>query len=362
MYNISLDETKNVLFINDIEYSLWGKDKNKDEVYDFLLECIEDKDFSVLISGNADYFPNKLSVSGCFHEGFEHLDFFIVTRIDSKFKISGSFDYRWNKWDHSIPFEDYLENLLIGLGAINDSDSIESNLDHDNNILEISIDFSCPAYTAPKKKILDIARNIRELHYSICTKLFSKNNANRLLVNLNLKEEYRPAIIQYLSYFTEFLVGLGIKATSSLQQFGERTLFEVTPETKEEAIEKIYQALDIFLNLPEKTNNISISPIATIEAEVRTQQLLSVVEHLRSQLRLSQALVSIKEQELSIYRDQQSENLRSIIKMDVVEAGTENSELKLLGGIIKIQEYKGKFFNIDVPKIIKSVLSKTGHI
>lgn len=79
---------------------------------------------------------------------------------------------------------------------------------------------------------------------------------------------------QYLLYFIQFLQDLGIRATSNLKEEAGNILFSITPTDSRSALERIREALALYLNLPS-------SPIAYDEsfASIRLQQQIENLQH-----------------------------------------------------------------------------------
>ncbi len=79
---------------------------------------------------------------------------------------------------------------------------------------------------------------------------------------------------QYLLYFAQFLRDLGINATSNLKNKRGKFFFQFTPTDDIEALDKIRQALAVYLNLPS-------SPIVYDDsfAAMRLHQQIDNLQH-----------------------------------------------------------------------------------
>ncbi len=89
------------------------------------------------------------------------------------------------------------------------------------------------------------SRNLKE---SIKNNLHKSNF--QLNVRFNFPEQFKTPCEQYLLYFAQFLQDLGISATSNLKEEAGKVLFSVTPTDDKEALDKIREALAVYLNLP----------------------------------------------------------------------------------------------------------------
>lgn len=93
--------------------------------------------------------------------------------------------------------------------------------------------------------------------------------------------EIRSACQQYLIYFSQFLSDLGIEAETSLRQDAQRVLFTVMPGNPEEGLDKIREALEIYLSFP---GNEHFSEAAATVNDIAVYQLVEEVYSLRSKL------------------------------------------------------------------------------
>lgn len=101
-----------------------------------------------------------------------------------------------------------------------------------------------------------------------------KSNPNELKISLEFPEQIKASCEQYLLYFAQFLRDLGINTTSNLKEDAGKVLFSVTPTDDFEALDKIREALAVYLNLP-------ASPIVYDEsfAAMRLQQQIENLQH-----------------------------------------------------------------------------------
>jgi len=97
---------------------------------------------------------------------------------------------------------------------------------------------------------------------------------NSLKTFFKFPDEVKTSCEQYLIYFAQFLQDLGINATSNLKEEAGKVLFSVTPTDDVEALDKIREALAVYLNLPS-------SPIVYDEsfAAMRLHQQIDNLQH-----------------------------------------------------------------------------------
>jgi hypothetical protein len=198
---------------------------------------------------------------------------------------------------------------------------------------------------------------INKIHNQVVLRLLSKKSEDSLITTFNFPEELKISCEQYLSYFVRFLQDLGINAKHSFNQEAGEVLFSVTPTDDIEALDKIREALEIYLRLPS-------SQIISNSQEIAIQRLESQVEYFRSQIRLARAENQLKEatiqqQQVTIIKLSENVMIDSQVK-DVTPAKSSKSEI--FGGAIelgtpkKLEEYGIK--KIDLDKLWKYLREK----
>jgi hypothetical protein len=115
---------------------------------------------------------------------------------------------------------------------------------------------------------------MNELHQIIETELIVKNKKTILTKYFDFPKELKISCKQYLLYFAQFLKDLGINADSNLKEEAGKVLFSVIPTDDIEALDKIREALAVYLNLPS-------SPIVYDDsfAAMRLQQQIENLQH-----------------------------------------------------------------------------------
>lgn len=119
---------------------------------------------------------------------------------------------------------------------------------------------------------------IREIHRKIQQELVVQLNPQSLVAFFDFPAEHGAAGKQYLTYFTDFLRSLGVDADSALYEESRKVLFTVTPTGGKDALERVRQALGIYLQLPNGT--VSPSDLAATNQEV--QRVALAIQHLQS--------------------------------------------------------------------------------
>ena len=176
---------------------------------------------------------------------------------------------------------------------------------------------------------------LQEIHIKAINYLNSKVYKESISATFNFPEDLKASCEQYLLYFAQFLRDLGINSTSNLKEEAGKVLFSVTPTDDIEALDKIRDALAVYLNLP-------ASPIVYDDsfAAMRLQQQIENLQHsqrmaereIRSadrELRLAQTV--IEHQDKIIHQkdtiiEQQNKVIEKITSKSIMMDSLENKE------------------------------------
>ena len=215
MSKTSLNPSKNVLTILEKEHELIEDHVVEDGRETFLLlECLENEDFPVLLA-EAKNIPLGLKAHG--HANFpgNTQQFLSISKSSKGIHNTLYFDYMWHEWDHSIPFLRYLDDFAKALTEADQRWDIRSNFDHHNSEIWIEIDSCIPENQPPWEFISEIFVTAERLSNQVCTNLRNAVVSDSLLVHFQIPEEFRSAAEQYLTYFVEFLVNVGLDSESA---------------------------------------------------------------------------------------------------------------------------------------------------
>lgn len=183
--------------------------------------------------------------------------------------------------------------------------------------------------------------------------------ANTLVTEFNFPASVKTSCEQYLVYFAQFLRDLGIEASTNIQEGAGRVLFSVIPKETSTALEKIKEALDIYLNLPQNPEFPS-----TVEqfTDVAVGQLKANVFFLKSQLAMAQAMLEAKDatiEALKLTAYQQRQMLTGSTSGGSVNEDENESE-PIIGDTVHLTKYEGKFLKVDLPTILRRLKRSFG--
>jgi hypothetical protein len=169
-----------------------------------------------------------------------------------------------------------------------------------------------------------------------------------LAVFFDFPESIKVACEQYLLYFGQFLNDLGVSATTSLTHETGQVLFTVTPSSREEALDKIRQALDLYLEL-------ASSPISDSKDEsIAVQRLESSVLRLRSDLKLAAAELQAKDATIKA-QNLMIGILNGEVLIDAVTDVSPKPEDKedVIPGVVSLSTYKEKGLEIHLGEVFR---------
>lgn len=198
--------------------------------------------------------------------------------------------------------------------------------------------------------------------------VLTRDAENSVIASFCFPETLKGPCGQYLWYFADFLKDLGINATSKINDEAGRILFSVTPNDDLEALDKIREALAVYLTLP-------TSPIIYDDsfAAMRLQQQIDNLQHsqkmaareIRSaerELLLSQKVIESQDKIISqkdaIINQQEKIVEKILSKSIIIDALQDKEELEEICEGLKIGEsdFLKKYFGVHLnpAKVVKT--------
>jgi len=189
------------------------------------------------------------------------------------------------------------------------------------------------------------------------------DSEHTVVMSFDFPEEVKVPCEQYLLYFVQFLKDAGVEATAELREQAGQVLFAVTPKNQDEALDKIRQALHLYLHLP---TNPNLGVVPNLDADIRVQQLAANIYHLRGQLTLASAAMqqqqlTIQQKDLLIEQQQtviQQQLLTGTILVDSVrDAASEHKhhEEPLLGGTVALSRVEKGGIIVDLAEMYRKL-------
>ncbi|MFN3849050.1 MAG: hypothetical protein ACK4NY_06460 [Spirosomataceae bacterium] len=204
-----------------------------------------------------------------------------------------------------------------------------------------------------KSEIDNAIKFTEEILHQTHTTLLANLDKDLITSYFTFPEEIKTACKQYLVYFAQFLMDLGIEADTEIKEVAHQTLFKVIPRNKEESLDKIREALDVYLNIP-KDFDIQVAQ----NNDVAVLQWQANIKHWESQVLIAKAAIQLKDatinSQIATIESLKLSNYqyREILEQKNLESEAKN-EVEIAGGLVKVKEYDGDGFSINLPEILR---------
>ncbi len=176
--------------------------------------------------------------------------------------------------------------------------------------------------------------------------LTAESNSDSYIAYFDFPEEIKISCKQYLLYFAQFLMDMGIEAETEIVEQTRDTLFKVIPKNKEESLATIKEALSVFLNAP-GTKNFEM--ITEQSNDIAMMQWKSNVFHLKSQIALASAVIQAKDETIEALK------LANYQLVNNDKEKSEKQEEELIPGVVAVTKYESKGFSINLPEIVRNL-------
>jgi hypothetical protein len=177
--------------------------------------------------------------------------------------------------------------------------------------------------------------------------LLTSIDSEAVLTYFQFPEDIKTACKQYLVYFTQFIADMGIVVDTELKEELNHTLFKIIPKDKNESLERIREALNIYLNAP---SDPSFQVQVSNQTDIAAKQWEANVYHLNSQLALAKSIIQAKESAIEML---QLSNYQYRQLLESHSGKKVHDEEELIKGIVAVKKYEGKGFSIDLAEIFR---------
>ena len=274
-----------------------------------------------------------------------------VNLLDPKLMFSVIVDEEnWAKPFSVVQFNDALEQVVSKHPTYRLDDEYRSLYDRriyiDIKELQASIDDLVEAHRL----------SLRDIILQTYAMLAAAVRRDSLVSFYEFPPAFKTACQQYLLYFIQFLSDMGIEADAKLEEEPHRVLFAVTPRTGQEGLERIRDALDAYLRLPDAPD---MAGLVARYPDTAVDQLYANVLHLKSQVVLAKSALQMKDAAIESLQLSNFQYRQLLLTRDKVtgehpsikESSTDQESV--LGGLISVKRYEGKGFVVDVPRILR---------
>jgi len=298
----------------------WGLFHNEEEIKNVLIDnrrklihALNYESSKKLVEFTPEEFPEKTQLK---LEKLDEFDCFTFSIGIVEFNASNNEDNircsliaQLPQWNNFYTFEQY---KVIFLEI---SKKYGYKIGYTKELIKESLDLiSLHSFTNEpiKNDINTYIEIFKNLHLETLKAIDELGLINSVNASFTFPEELKVPCEQYLLYFAQFLKDLGINVTPNLREEAGKVLFSVTPTDDIEALDKIREALEVYLRLPS-------SSVTSNSQEIAIQRLEIQVENCRLQIRLAKAELQLKEatiqqQQISIMKLGENVMIDSMVK------------------------------------------------
>ncbi|WP_160060931.1 hypothetical protein [Psychromonas sp. L1A2] len=297
--------------------------------------------------------PLKKSIEDC-----HQVELTTPSYYESELTIFIELSYSFENWARPYSIFEYWGEITKCIDLLGDSSiSYEYGVDDDEYINTMG--FEIKIATADRSINSFVNENIIPIENII------KNAQSNLLksksgleVSFNFPPEIKAPCEQYLTYFSQFMIDLGIKVSSNLNHEGDKTLLSIIPEDKNEALGNIRDALIAFLALPNEVKSFHVD----ISKDIAVAQLEFNITNLNSQLQLVQTTMmayerTIQAQKLAIEALQIKDECNALNIIPTQKQSEDDIE-SVFGKFIQVKKYDKNGVVVNYPEIVRSLKRK----
>jgi len=183
---------------------------------------------------------------------------------------------------------------------------------------------------------------------------------NKLVrVQFNFPVSIRNACEQYLIYFVQFLSDLGIDAGAELKEEAHGVLFTVKPRDQSQALEQIWKALEIYLQIPalKEFDQVSagLDDIAVFQLKANLAHFHGQVQLWAAQVQLKNATIAAKDAEISLLKERF--DLRRFFEKVEEPKKDESAEMEaIVEGVVGVRKLVlWSFLQVELPEILRKL-------
>lgn len=283
----------------------------------------------------------------------------------------------WERWAKPWSILSLVQRFEINVHELS-HENIKYWQDDDESVLNgFGIEFFPTSYSLIiESELSEVLTILQTLIEKTNQDLLASIDSDSLVTFYRFPEEIKTACKQYLIYFAQFLADIGIEVEAEIKEEVHQTLFKVTPKDKNESLERIREALNMYLSAPGDSNfEIQVEQ----QPDIAAQQWGAQVYFFKSQiLLLKQAMMAMEERlqarderlqakdERLQAKDETIEMLRLTnyqLKQSIEASPTkkESDKEAIIPGFLSAGEYKKGGFTINwaIPfRFLKRVFKK----
>ncbi len=275
--------------------------------------------------------------------------------------VSLILNFRYNDWKklYSIKeFQSFLNQKITTSNFLGEKAQVKLiNSDPFDNMELLTIEFTdIDDSESPFSYIEKFMPLINNLINEVIAEMDNQYSLDVYSTYFNFPPAYKTSCKQYLMYFAQFLLDLGISVNTEVKDTPEGTFFSVIPQDKNEAIENIKELLAIYMDAP---NSLKDNDLAIHQSDIAITQFHANILHLRSQLAFANTLIEMKQATIQL-KDAtiQSLNLTNYQLSEEIKHQATKDEESIISGVVSVKKVETYGFNINLPEILRRLKRK----
>jgi len=291
-----------------------------------------------------------------YEKEFENWDFGITLNLNCKkdkdeFAPSVKAIFRIEPEEWNKPYSIFEFSKVLSKTIASDNETNYKYFQNDDEVVSngFGILFSFPDIkTILSGIVVKSIEKIEEIIDRTTSSLVSNLDKEAITTFFVFPDHIKTACKQYLIYFAQFLMDIGIEAETEIKEEAHKTLFKVIPKDNNESLGKIKDALLIYLNAPSFVSSLIQTEINN---DVSVMQWKANILHLNSQLMFANSILQLKDAtiqslQLSNYQFQQLIQDKGYIKES-------DDEEEIIKGVVSLSKYEGKGFSVNFAEIFR---------
>ncbi|MDP1663616.1 MAG: hypothetical protein Q8L79_00695 [Methylobacter sp.] len=305
-----------------------------------------DKELSLKIcSSLASDIPKGLGYFSEFEsEIFPNANWIDFKKENGSVQVKLSITFSWEEWNHPFTIQEFLESYKNEMSDI----GFKTEINKDDGWAYFDIIFFVLDGIV-LHRIDEVIHAAKKEYQSLVVKLARAGSENIFVKVFNFPKEYESICTQYLVWFGEFLLNLGIDADVSAENNRHQTSLIVSPKEAPELLIKIEQLFYQYLSLPYIEYSPAQAVSASVEDKYLLQMLFSQVENFKNQIQMKDAVIEMKELSIASLKENLHEKEEKIL---LIQSMKNAKDIEIFGGAISLGEIKLGPLKLDPKKLL----------
>jgi hypothetical protein len=283
----------------------------------------------------------------------------VLTEIDIRLRQSEHWESRilfqfridWERWAKSYSIAEFADAVQT---SANELCLSVKYYREDDEFLTNGFGLQCGIESMERRVDVELTlrlRDVKQISEAAFANLRQRARRNAVVTFFEFPSAVRSACEQYLLYFVQFLADLGIEADAEVKHEAQRVLFSVTPHEGRIALEKVREALDVYLRIPDFQE---FEQQAARFRDPAVQQLEANVHFLKGQLTLACATLQSKDATIAALQVANYQYEQILVGKPAplhVKSPKQGASFPLVGDTVSLKAYEGKLLRIETTKL-----------